>query len=68
MGIDWSEYRKLPQWQADHITPVVEGGGLCGLDGYRTLCMACHKVETKALAARRAEQKRFSKQPLLGDL
>lgn len=22
-------------WQADHIVPVAEGGGQCGLDGYR---------------------------------
>src|SRR5271157_4037114 len=44
-------------WQADHIVPVVEGGGECGLDGYRTLCIACHKKETAALAARRAEQR-----------
>jgi hypothetical protein len=52
-------------WQADHITPVIEGGGLCGLDGYRTLCDECHKKETAALAARRAEQRRFAQQPLL---
>ena len=41
-------------WQADHIVPVCEGGGLCGLEGLRTLCTRCHKRETKALAARRA--------------
>lgn len=41
-------------WAADHVVPVVEGGGLCGLDGYRTLCHRCHAVETAALAARRA--------------
>lgn len=41
-------------WEADHIVPVVEGGGECGLDGYRTLCRACHRRETAALAARRA--------------
>jgi 5-methylcytosine-specific restriction enzyme A len=39
-------------WEADHITPVIEGGGLCGLDGYRTLCIACHRSETAKLAAR----------------
>ena len=42
-------------WQADHIVPVVEGGGECGLAGFRTLCTACHKAETAALARRRAE-------------
>lgn len=39
-------------WQADHIKPVVEGGGECGLDNLRTLCTACHKAETKGLAGR----------------
>ena len=42
-------------WQADHIVPVVEGGGECGLAGFRTLCTACHKAETADLARRRAE-------------
>lgn len=42
-------------WEADHIVPVVEGGGACGLDNYRTLCTPCHKSETAALAARLAE-------------
>lgn len=43
-------------WQADHIVPVVEGGGECGLDGYRTLCTTpCHKEETAALASRLAK-------------
>ncbi len=40
-------------WQADHIVPVIEGGGLCGLDGYQTLCVPCHKRDTAALARRR---------------
>lgn len=51
-------WKKAPKWEADHIVPVVEGGGLCGLDGYRTLCRECHKKETKALAGRRAEKRR----------
>lgn len=41
-------------WDADHIVPVVEGGGECDLDNLRTLCVWCHKAETAALAARRA--------------
>lgn len=44
-------------WQADHIIPVVEGGGECTLDNLRTLCTSCHKSETAALAGRRAKQK-----------
>ena len=43
-------------WDADHIVPVVEGGGQCGLDNYRTLCHPCHKDETAKLAGRRANQ------------
>lgn len=39
-------------WQADHIVPVAEGGGGCGLDGYRTLCKPCHKEQTKQLMQR----------------
>lgn len=39
-------------WQADHIIPVVEGGGECGLDNYRTLCTGCHQRVTKELRIR----------------
>ena len=45
-------------WQADHIIPVVEGGGECGLENYWTLCSACHKRETAALKRRLAERVR----------
>ena len=34
-------------WDADHILPVKEGGGQCGLDNLRTLCIKCHKQVTK---------------------
>jgi 5-methylcytosine-specific restriction protein A len=43
-------------WDADHIVPVVEGGGLCGLDGYRTLCWKCHQQVTSELRARMARE------------
>ncbi len=43
-----------PLWEADHIVPVSEGGGCCGLDGYRTLCVPCHKADNARLAAKRA--------------
>lgn len=52
-------------WEADHIIPVVEGGGCSGPENYRTLCVACHKAATKALAARRAAQRRDAARPLL---
>jgi 5-methylcytosine-specific restriction endonuclease McrA len=34
-------------WDADHIIPVKDGGGQCGLDNIRTLCIDCHKAVTK---------------------
>lgn len=46
------------EWQADHIVPVVEGGGSCGLENLRTLCTSCHAEETRKLAGRRAAAKR----------
>ena len=51
------EARDLSAWEADHIVPVVEGGGLCGLDNYRTLCLACHKEETAKLTRRLAARR-----------
>lgn len=48
-------------WEMDHIVPVVEGGGSCGLDNLRTLCWRCHRRVTAELAARRAEQRRAAK-------
>ncbi len=59
-------YKSGDGWQADHIVPVSEGGGLCGLDNYRTLCLGCHKKATAALVARLAE-KRNPKQPIKED-
>ncbi len=41
-------------WEAHHVVPVVEGGGGCGLEGYATLCLRCHKRVNAELAARRA--------------
>ena len=43
-------------WEADHIVPVSEGGGLCGLENYRTLCVPCHKRETAKLRKRLAKK------------
>ena len=41
-------------WEADHIIPVSEGGGLCGLENMQTLCIQCHKAETRELAKKQA--------------
>ena len=40
-------------WEADHIVPVYEGGGCCGLDNYQTLCLRCHKEKSAKLAKRK---------------
>ncbi len=45
-------------WDADHIIPVVKGGGLCGLDNLRTLCIKCHKNETKKLLTKDSSKKK----------
>ncbi len=42
-----------PRWEADHIVPVADGGGECGLDNYRLLCRPCHVAVTLAWRARR---------------
>ncbi len=39
-------------WDADHILPVVEGGGQCALDNLRTLCLLCHREVTAELRLR----------------
>jgi len=36
-------------WDADHIIAVKNGGGMCGLENIRTLCIKCHKTVTKSL-------------------
>ena len=39
-------------WDADHIIPVVEGGGECDLANIRTLCLKCHRAATAELRKR----------------
>jgi len=34
-------------WQADHIIPVIDGGGACDLSNLQTLCIDCHKAKHK---------------------
>lgn len=57
---------KWAQWQADHITPRCRGGSN-ELSNLRTLCVACHKVETARLARDRAAERRDAERPLLTD-
>ena len=40
-------------WDADHIIAVKDGGGLCGLENIRTLCIKCHKNVTKELLSKK---------------
>ncbi len=56
----WLAERQIPWhrrfgrwWDADHIRPVAEGGGVCGLDNLQTLCLACHRQKTAAQRAAR---------------
>ena len=39
-------------WDADHILPVIEGGGECDLANLRTLCLRCHRIATIELRSR----------------
>jgi 5-methylcytosine-specific restriction endonuclease McrA len=54
-------HHKLSRFDMDHVVPVVEGGGVCGLENLRTLCRPCHRLETAALAKRRAEARKQQK-------
>jgi 5-methylcytosine-specific restriction protein A len=58
---EWGGRRNL--WDADHILPVVEGGGECDLSNMRTLCLKCHREVTAELRARRLQggEPRFSR-------
>lgn len=59
----FSHNRRHGLWDADHIQSIRDGGGLCGMDNYRTLCIPCHKEETKKLHKRMAEERRAGRDP-----
>tara|TARA_B110000238_G_C15956062_1_gene365324 strand:- start:90 stop:548 length:459 start_codon:yes stop_codon:yes gene_type:complete len=42
----WKKKNGGGLWDADHILAVKDGGGQCGLDNIRTLCIPCHKKKT----------------------
>lgn len=44
-------------WEADHRTPVCEGGGGLGLENFRTLCISCHRYQTGQLTKRRVRRR-----------
>jgi len=33
-------------WEADHVKPVNNGGGQCGIEGFQTLCIWCHRKKS----------------------
>jgi len=54
------------RYELDHVVPVSEGGGCCGLDGFRLLCLRpCHAEETGKLRRRLNARKREAVQPVL---
>lgn len=44
-------------WQNDHVRPVSDGGGECGLDNFRLLCPPCHGGVTSVLMQERRGRK-----------
>lgn len=57
-GVLASTSRWGNDWDADHIVPVHQGGGGCGLDNYQTLCKPCHKEKTGRNAKKRAASRK----------
>jgi 5-methylcytosine-specific restriction endonuclease McrA len=51
-----------PDWQADHVVPVEQGGSFCGLDNYQTLCENCHKCKTAEQVGRKAKRRQEAEQ------
>lgn len=45
-------------WLADHVVPMWQGGGCCGLANLRTLCNVCNEKVTSRSAAERAAKRR----------
>jgi 5-methylcytosine-specific restriction endonuclease McrA len=58
---DLAGYTGRSLWEADHIVPVVEGGGECDLSNLRTLCLRCHRMATLGLHLRRAEARQLAR-------
>jgi len=54
----WKKLSRRSLWDADHILPVVEGGGECDLDNLRTLCVICHRRVTVELRRKLAANAR----------
>jgi hypothetical protein len=59
---DAIEFRSC--WEAHHVHAVVDGGGECGLENYRTFCFVCHKIVSAEQAQKRAQLRRLKKRKL----
>ena len=49
---DWGLRSRKTLWDADHVVPVVDGGGECDLSNMQTLCLKCHRTRTAELRLR----------------
>lgn len=49
---EWGLRGRKSLWDADHILPVIDGGGECDLENMRTLCLKCHRERTRELRQR----------------
>lgn len=56
---EWATSYKGPThtWEADHEIPVIEGGGEIGMGNIRTLCVPCHRIQTKHLHQRLSDRR-----------
>lgn len=52
-GIRIHHHRKS-LFEIDHIVPVADGGGECGIENLQTMCLRCHSQKTAEQAGRRA--------------
>lgn len=54
-------------FELDHVIPVAEGGGVCGPDNLRLLCLACHKRESRNLSQRLTAVRRMERPTSIGE-
>lgn len=49
-GMEWvNTNNRSTFYDIDHVVPVILGGGQCGEDNLRTVCLSCHRKETAKL-------------------
>jgi 5-methylcytosine-specific restriction endonuclease McrA len=53
---EWRSGSRKSLWDADHIVPVIQGGGECDLSNMQTLCLKCHRARTAELVASRKQR------------